>query len=104
MTILSHPVGTNQRLKHEFQTGQVAPVVAARSSLTTFILPALPQLLPVLIEKLSLSLTQAGALSACLQIPSLLNPLIGYLADRMICAFSSYWRRRLQPLCSAVWG
>jgi len=37
----------------------------------------------VLIEKLSLSLVQAGALSACLQIPSLLNPIIGYLGDKV---------------------
>ena len=39
--------------------------------------------MPVLIEKLSLSLTQAGVLSACLQLPSLLNPLIGFFADRV---------------------
>ena len=43
----------------------------------------LAPLLPLLIEKLSLSLTQAGALSAVMQLPALLNPFIGQLADRV---------------------
>jgi MFS transporter, FSR family, fosmidomycin resistance protein len=66
----------------DFQTGQVAPVVAAHFAHDIYT-AGVPPLLPVLIEKLSLSLTQAGALSACLQIPSLLNPFIGYLADKV---------------------
>jgi FSR family fosmidomycin resistance protein-like MFS transporter len=43
----------------------------------------LAPLLPNLIEKLSLSYTQAGSLSAIAQLPSLLNPIIGYLDDKM---------------------
>ena len=43
----------------------------------------LSPLLPLLIEKLSLSLTQAGFLASAMQIPSLLNPFIGILADRI---------------------
>jgi FSR family fosmidomycin resistance protein-like MFS transporter len=43
----------------------------------------LSPLLPLLIEKLSLSLTQAGFLSTIMQIPALLNPYIGKLADRV---------------------
>ena len=43
----------------------------------------LSPLLPLLIEKLSLSLTQAGFLSTIMQIPALLNPYIGKLADRI---------------------
>jgi len=42
----------------------------------------LPALLPVLIEKFLLTNTAAGLLSVFLQIPSLLQPLIGRLADR----------------------
>lgn len=42
----------------------------------------LAPLLPSLIEKLSLSYTQAGTLSAITQLPSLLNPIIGYLDDK----------------------
>ncbi len=40
-------------------------------------------LLPLLIEKLSLSLTQVGTLTAISQLPAVLNPFIGYLADRL---------------------
>ncbi len=43
----------------------------------------LAPLLPFLIEKFSLSLTQAGFLSTVMQIPALLNPFIGKLADRV---------------------
>jgi FSR family fosmidomycin resistance protein-like MFS transporter len=42
----------------------------------------LPPLLPVFIERLLLSKMDAGVLSALLQAPSLLQPLIGNLADR----------------------
>ena len=43
----------------------------------------LSPLLPLLIEKLSMSLTQAGFLSSVMQIPALINPYIGILADRV---------------------
>jgi FSR family fosmidomycin resistance protein-like MFS transporter len=40
-------------------------------------------LLPSLIDKLSLTYTQAGALSAISQLPSMLYPIIGYLDDKI---------------------
>lgn len=43
----------------------------------------LAPLLPFLIEKFSLSMTQAGLLSTVMQLPALMNPYIGKLADRM---------------------
>ena len=43
----------------------------------------LAPLLPLLIEKLSLSLTQAGFLTTIIQFPSLLNPYVGMMADRI---------------------
>jgi FSR family fosmidomycin resistance protein-like MFS transporter len=43
----------------------------------------LAPLLPFLIEKFSLSLTQAGFLSTVMQLPALLNPYIGKLADKI---------------------
>jgi MFS transporter, FSR family, fosmidomycin resistance protein len=46
---------------------------------TSFLAP----LLPFLIEKFSLSLTQAGFLSTAMQISALMNPHIGKLADRV---------------------
>ncbi len=43
----------------------------------------LAPLLPMLIEKFSLSLSAAGLLSVFARIPSLFNPLIGLIADRI---------------------
>lgn len=65
-----------------FQTGQVMPIAGAHfvhDTYTAFVAP----LLPVIIEKLSLTLTAAGSLTAILQLPAVLNPFIGYLADRI---------------------
>lgn len=42
-----------------------------------------PPLLPILQERFLLSYQQAGLLAVFLQLASLLNPLIGYLADRV---------------------
>jgi FSR family fosmidomycin resistance protein-like MFS transporter len=58
----------------------------------------LAPLLPLLIEKLSLSLTQAGFLSTVMQIPALLNPYIGVLADRI----SVHYFVILAPAMTAV--
>lgn len=44
---------------------------------TSFLAPALP----LIIEKLSITLSQAGLLSTVMQLPSLFNPLIGSLID-----------------------
>ncbi len=79
-TTASLPEATLQQA--DFKTDQVVPVVAAHLAHDIYTASVAP-LLPVLIEKLSLSLTQAGALSACLQIPSLLNPFFGYVADKV---------------------
>jgi len=46
---------------------------------TSFLAP----LLPTLIENFSLSLTSAGVLTTFSRIPSILNPFIGYLADKV---------------------
>ena len=58
----------------------------------------LAPLLPLLIEKLSLSLTQAGLLSTMMQLPALINPWIGTLADRI----SVRWFIVLAPALTAV--
>lgn len=58
----------------------------------------LAPLLPLLIEKLSMSLTQAGLLSTVMQLPALLNPWIGSLADRV----SVRWFLVLAPSLTAV--
>jgi FSR family fosmidomycin resistance protein-like MFS transporter len=79
-TIESHPV--NHQPKAEFKTAGVLAIAVAHfihDVYSSFLAP----LLPLLIEKLSLSLTQAGFLSTVMQIPALINPMIGHLADRV---------------------
>ena len=58
----------------------------------------LSPLLPLLIEKLTLSLTRAGLLSTVMQLPALFNPFIGVWADR----FSVRWFIILAPSMTAV--
>lgn len=65
----------------EFQTAKVLPVVGGH--LFHDIYSAIfPTILPVIIEKLALTLTQAGSLTAIFQLPALLHPIIGYFADK----------------------
>jgi FSR family fosmidomycin resistance protein-like MFS transporter len=64
-----------------FQTGQVAAIAgghAVHDTFTAFLAP----LLPSFVEKFSLTNAAAGLLAAFLQLPSLLQPVIGHLADR----------------------
>ncbi len=68
--------------EERFQTAQVAPIVGAHFVHDLYTAGLAP-LLPVFIEKMSLSLTQAGSLTVALQIPAIINPLFGYLADKM---------------------
>lgn len=62
---------------------------------TSFLSP----LLPLIIEKLSLTLSQAGLLSTVMQIPALLNPFIGLVADNKGLA---RWLVILAPTLTAI--
>jgi FSR family fosmidomycin resistance protein-like MFS transporter len=64
-----------------FHTAEVVTLAAAHGAHDTYF-SFLPTILPLLIQNLSLNTTQAGLLSAASQIPNLLQPLIGHLADR----------------------
>lgn len=68
--------------EEEFQTGEVLTIVGGHFTNDLYTASVAP-LLPVIIEKLSLSLTAAGSLTAILQFPALINPFIGYMADRV---------------------
>ena len=70
-----------QPISREFQTAKVVPIAAGHFFHDIYS-AIFPTLLPVLIQKLSLSLTQAGSLTTIYQLPALLNPLIGYMADK----------------------
>jgi MFS transporter, FSR family, fosmidomycin resistance protein len=71
-----------QEQEEPFQTGSVLTVVGGHFVHDTFS-AFVPPLLPLVIERLSLSLTAAGALTAFMQFPAVLNPFIGYLADKI---------------------
>jgi len=65
-----------------FQTGGVLTITAGHAvhdTYTAFLAP----LLPVFIANLALSKTEAGVLTVFMQGPSLLQPFIGHLADRI---------------------
>ena len=64
-----------------FQTGRVTSIAAGHAvhdTYTAFLAP----LLPSFVEKFALTNAAAGLLAAFLQLPSLLQPVIGHLADR----------------------
>lgn len=64
-----------------FHTADVVTMGAAHAAHDMYF-SFLPTILPLLIQNLSLNTTQAGLLSAFSQIPNLLQPVIGNLADR----------------------
>jgi FSR family fosmidomycin resistance protein-like MFS transporter len=67
--------------KSVFQTGKVIGLSACHfihDIYSSFLAP----LLPLIIEKFSLSMTQAGLLSTVMQIPAIFNPYFGSVADR----------------------
>lgn len=71
-----------KQTEERFETSEVITIAGGHfihDIYTSFLSP----LLPLLIEKLSLSLTLAGSLTAISQLSSLLNPFIGYLADKV---------------------
>jgi FSR family fosmidomycin resistance protein-like MFS transporter len=65
-----------------FQTDRVLTISAGHAVHDTYS-AFLPPLLPVFIENLALSRTEAGLLTAFMQGPSFLQPFIGHLADRV---------------------
>jgi FSR family fosmidomycin resistance protein-like MFS transporter len=99
MTARSLETGTEaqQPAAGTFQAGRVLALSVCHfihDVYSSFLAP----LLPLLIAKHSLSLTQAGLLSTVMQVPALLNPVIGTLADRM----STRWFIILAPSLTAV--
>ena len=93
-----NPMVEDQNLRPEtFQAGGVLLVSFCHlihDIYSSFLSP----LLPLLIEKLSLSLARAGLLTTVMQIPALFNPFIGVWADRI----SVRWFIILAPTLTAV--
>lgn len=83
--------------KDGFSSGDVIAVSTAHGLHDTY-QAFLPSYIPIFIENLALSKTQAGLLSAYGQLPSLAQPFIGLLADRK----DLRWVVILAPLITAV--
>ena len=81
MTEPAPPTDLERGDDSEFQTGDVTSIAAAHAVNDTFTAFLAP-LLPTFVAKFSLTNTAAGLLAAFIQIPSLLQPVIGHLADR----------------------
>jgi len=82
MTSQNSSLQENIEPVESFQTEKAVTFAGAHfihDTYTAFIAP----ILPLIMEKLSLSLTAVGSLTAFMQLPSLLNPFIGYLADKV---------------------
>jgi FSR family fosmidomycin resistance protein-like MFS transporter len=80
-TLTSQPDGSAMVVT-EFKAADVLTLGAAHALHDTY-QSFLPPLLPAFIASLSLSKAQAGALAALIDMPSLLQPFIGHLADRV---------------------
>ena len=72
---------TNEEAQDQFRTSDVATFTiahAAHDMYTSFV----PPLLPILIDTLGLTNTQAGMLPVFMRLPALSQPFIGLLSDR----------------------
>ena len=81
MTTATAEVPMDAERSGKFQYGRILLICMGHfvhDIYSAFIAP----LLPILIDKLGLSLLMAGSLPVFMQSPSLLGPFIGYLADR----------------------
>ncbi|MAT95744.1 MAG: MFS transporter [Anaerolineaceae bacterium] len=75
-------VTLEETAEKEFNTGQIFTIAGGHfihDTYSAFVAP----LLPLLQERLATNYTLTGSLAIFTQLPSLLNPLIGYLADRV---------------------
>ncbi len=71
----------DEEISQDFNTGRVLTISGGHfihDTYTAFLAP----LLPKFIETLALSKTEAGSLTVFVQLPSLLQPVIGHLSDR----------------------
>jgi FSR family fosmidomycin resistance protein-like MFS transporter len=86
-----------QPQKDQFQTGPVVSLISGHAVHDGY-LAFLAPLLPLLIERIAISKTQGGFLSSLLQIPSVMQPILGYFADR----YDLRWITILAPAVSAA--
>jgi FSR family fosmidomycin resistance protein-like MFS transporter len=76
------PRGGHDAAEQDFQTDKVITIAGGHFVHDTYS-AFVPPLLPLLQERLGTSYALTGGLAIYLQLPSLLNPLLGYLADKV---------------------
>jgi FSR family fosmidomycin resistance protein-like MFS transporter len=79
--------GGEELAQEDFQAGRVVTMSVGHGVHDTYT-AFLPPLLPRFISALTLSKAEAGLLNAFIQAPSLMQPAIGHLADRMNLRFA----------------
>ncbi len=75
-------LSSEETAEKEFNAGQIFTIAGGHFTHDTYSAFVAP-LLPLLQERLATNYTLTGSLAIFTQLPSLLNPLIGYLADRV---------------------
>ncbi len=86
-----------------FQAGRVVSMAAGHAVHDTFTAFLAP-LLPVFIDKFSLTITGAGILSVFMQAPSLIQPAIGRFADRYNLRMLVLWAPALASIFMSLLG
>jgi len=80
-----------------FHPGAVMTVAMGHTMHDTYV-GFVPVLLPHFVERFTLTNTKAGWLAACTQLPSILQPFFGHLADRLVLR----WVVMLAPAVTAT--
>jgi FSR family fosmidomycin resistance protein-like MFS transporter len=94
---------TQKKSSASFQTAQVLTIAAGHfvhDVFTGFLAPWLP----LLIQKLDLSLTLAGSLVVFLRMPALLTPVIGTIADRFDMRYAVIAAPGATAVCMSLIG
>lgn len=89
--------------KNKFQTGNVITISIAHfihDVYSSFLAP----LLPLLIDKFSISLSFASFLTIVQRLPSLLNPLVGYAADKLPIRYLLIVAPAITVICMSLIG
>ena len=89
--------------KNKFQSGDVFAVSFAHmvhDIYSSFLAPVLP----ILIEKLGISYSQVGFLSVAQRLPSLLNPFIGIIADKVSIRYFIIVAPSITAICMSLMG
>ncbi len=93
----SPPQPTAAESDSSLRSGGVFAVAAGHTVHDTYV-GFLPVLLPTFVERFGLSNTRAGSLAALTQLPSILQPVFGHLADRLALR----WVVTLAPAVTAT--